>query len=134
MVHHSTTTTTQIISLVVVTAILDNGLLTLLQDCRLPGHIRQSSNNRLVSIHESKQSIRYAHFLAEALHQLLRGPQVMPGDPGIQVMNCLELQSAMEEIQPLGTVDIHGRAEHLLRERFVRSKIGSGHGEVGRVI
>lgn len=37
----------------------------------------------------------------------------------------------MEEIQPGGAIDVHGCAEHFLRERFLRSEVRGRHGEVG---
>lgn len=46
-------------------------------------------------------------------------------------MNGLKLESAVEEVQPLRTIDIHGCAKHLLRERLIWSKIGGGHREMG---
>lgn len=45
-------------------------------------------------------------------------------------MDGLELQTAVEEVEPGRAVDIHGGAEHSLWERLVDSHVGGGHGEV----
>ena len=45
-------------------------------------------------------------------------------------MNRLILQAAMEEVQPRWTGNVHGRAQHLRRKRFVGSLILGGHAEV----
>lgn len=47
-----------------------------------------------------------------------------------EVVNSLELETAMEEIQPSRTGDVHGRAQHFLWEGLAWSEFGSGHGEV----
>lgn len=45
-------------------------------------------------------------------------------------MDCLELQTAVNEIQPGRAVDIHCCAQHSLRERFLWAKICGTHGKV----
>ena len=54
----------------------------------------------------------------------------MPRDPRVQMVHSLELQAAVDEVEPGGTVDVHGDAEHFLRERFVHAEVGRRHGEV----
>ena len=46
-------------------------------------------------------------------------------------MDGLELQAAVDEIQPGRTVDIHGGAELALGEGFRLAEVGGGHGPVG---
>lgn len=45
-------------------------------------------------------------------------------------MDGLELQAAVEEVEPVGTIDIHGGAEHFLGEGLVDAEIGGAHCEV----
>lgn len=59
-------------------AAIDNSLLALLQNSRLPSHICQSSNDMLVSFHESVQRIGDADIVAKLLDQLLRLAEVVP--------------------------------------------------------
>lgn len=45
-------------------------------------------------------------------------------------MHRLELETAMEPIEPLGAVDVHSCAKLMLRERFGGSKVCGGHAPV----
>lgn len=54
----------------------------------------------------------------------------MSRDARVQVMDGLELQSAVEEVEPVGRIDIHGRAEHLLGKGLVDAEVGGAHCEV----
>ena len=113
-------------------AAVDNSLLALLQDSRLPSYIRQSSNDMLISIHEPVQRIRDPDIVAELLNQLLRLAEVMPGNAGVEVVNGLELKATVEEVQPLRAVNVHGGAQHALREGLVGPQVRGRHGEVGK--
>ena len=46
------------------------------------------------------------------------------------MVDGLELQAAVEEVQPGGAVDVHGSAQHFLREGLVDAEVGGAHGEV----
>lgn len=70
----------------------------------------------LVALHKTIQRVWYSDIVAEALHQLLCFPQIVPGDAGEKVVNSLELQSSMNKVQPLGAVNIHRRSQHPLWE------------------
>ena len=54
----------------------------------------------------------------------------MPRDARVQVMHRLELQAAVEKVEPLGTIDVHGGAKHFLGEGLVHAQVGRAHGEV----
>lgn len=54
----------------------------------------------------------------------------MSGDARKQVVDGLELEAAVQEVEPGGTVDVHGGAEHFLGEGLVRAEVGGAHGEV----
>ena len=56
----------------------------------------------------------------------------MAGDARVEVMDGLELQAAVDEVQPGGAVHVHGCAEHFLREGFMHAQVGRRHGEVGQ--
>ena len=45
-------------------------------------------------------------------------------------MDGLELQTAVEKVEPLRAIDIHGGSQHLLREGFVDPEVCSAHGEM----
>ena len=47
------------------------------------------------------------------------------------MVDGLELQAAVEKVQPGGAVDIHGGAQHFLREGLVDPEVGGAHCEVG---
>ena len=104
--------------------------LTLGQDSRLPTDLRQTANYHLVTAHKPVQRVRDPDLVTKLLHELLRPPQVMSRDSRVQVMDSLELQPAVDEIQPLRAVHIHRRPQHLLREGLVGTEVGGGHGKV----
>ena len=93
---------------------LCNNFLAFREDRRLPPHFSKLANDLLVPINEAKQRIRYAKFSAELLDQLLCSAKVVSWHPREEMVNCLELQAAVKEVQPLWAVDIHGGPEHLL--------------------
>lgn len=47
-------------------------------------------------------------------------------------MDRLELQPAVQEIQPLRTINVHSGAQHLLRKRLVDAQVGGAHGEMAQ--
>ena len=106
---------------------LCNGPLAFGQDSCLPSHLIKSANDGLAAVHESIKCVWNPDFGAELLHQLLRSTKVMSWHPGEKMMNCLKLQAAVEEVEPLGAVDIHGCAQHLLREGLVWSEFRRTH-------
>lgn len=112
--------------------IFNNRLLAVSQDSGLTAHVSQSTNDFLVPVHKAIQRIRDAHLPAKLLHQLLRPPKVMSRYPGVQMVDRLELQPAVQKIQPLRTLNVHGGPQHLLRERLVDAQVGGAHGEMAQ--
>ena len=108
-----------------------NYLLALSEDRGLPRDLGQRAHHTLVPVDEAVQSVRDADLVAEVLDELLGAAEVVTGHPRVQVVDNLELQAAVEEVQPLGTVDVHGGAEHLLGKGLVRAQVRGAHGEVG---
>lgn len=86
------------------------------KDGSLPRNVRHLSYNSLVPVYETIQCIGYIHLVAKFLNQLLCAPQIMARDSRVQVMDSLELKATMEEVEPLGAIDVHGSSQHLLRE------------------
>ena len=54
----------------------------------------------------------------------------MAWDARKQMVYGLELETTMEEIEPLRAIDIHGGTEHSLGKRFLRTEISRTHGKV----
>lgn len=104
--------------------ILNHGGLTLCQDGRLSPNVRQSANDLFVTIDETVQRIGNVGFLAEGLDKLLGAPQVVSRHAREQVVNGLELETAVDKVEPLRTIDVHGRAQHALREGLCDAEIG----------
>lgn len=117
-------------SMIPIIPLLRQRPLTLGQNPRLPSHLPQPSKNLLIPLHKPIQRVRNPDLRTEPPHQRLRPPQIMSRDARVQVMDGLELQSAVEEVEPVGTIDVHGRAEHLLGKGLVHAEIGGAHGEV----
>lgn len=91
-----------------------NGTLAFGQNSSLPSYVSQLSQDYLVSVYEAVQGIRNVCIVAKLLDELLRTSQVMAWYPWEEVVNRLELETSVEEVEPLRTVDIHGRSQHLL--------------------
>ena len=108
-----------------------NDLPALLQDPRLFGHLAQSANHLLIAFHKPEDGVRNPDLLAKLPHQPLRLAQIMPRDPRVQMVDGLELETAVDEVQPGWAIDVHGRAEHFLGEGLVGAEVGGRHGEVG---
>lgn len=100
-----------------------NRPLTLGQNRSLTADLRQTAHDFLIPINEPIKRVRNAHIPTELQHELLCPPQIMSRDTGEQMMNRLELQPAVDEIQPLGTINVHGCAEHALGEGFTGSEV-----------
>lgn len=113
-------------------ALLRTHFPALLQDPDLLRHIAESADNFFVPVDEREDRVRDACLPTELHDQLLRAAQVVPRDARIQVVDGLELEPAVEEVQPGRAVDIHGGAEHPLREGLVDAQVGRRHGEVGQ--
>lgn len=90
----------------------------------------QPRQHRLITVHKRQASILDAALLRKLPDQLLASAQIVPRDSRKQMMNGLELQTAVEPVQPLGAVNVHGCAELVLRERLGGSKVGSRHAPV----
>lgn len=84
--------------------------LTLSQHPCLPRDISQVTNDLLIALLEPIKRIRDADILAEFHDQFLASAEVVPRDPWEQVVHGLELETTMEEVEPLRAVNVHGGA------------------------
>ena len=107
-----------------------NNLPALLEHPHLPRYLPQSRDDFSIPLGESVDRIRNTRFRTEVSHKRLRFPQIVSRDPGEQVVDGLELEAAVDKIQPGGAVDVHGRAQHFLWEGLVHAHVCGGHGEV----
>lgn len=95
---------------------LSNTPLTSSQNPGLFSNISQSTNDLLIPIIKPINRIRDPDLITKLLHQLLCLSQIMARHTRVQVVYRLELEAAVEEIEPLGARNVHGGAEHALGE------------------
>ena len=79
-------------------------------DFDLLSDIAQPAQHDLVAIHESEDGILDTDVFAELADQRLHTAQVVAGHAREQVVHGLKLESAVDEIQPRGAVNVHGGA------------------------
>ena len=104
--------------------------LTLRHQHSLFSNLLQPTQHLYIPILEPENAILDPRLLAKLAHQRLRLPQIMPRHAREQVMHSLELQTPVNEIQPRGAVDIHGRAQLVLGETLAGEDAGR-HAPVG---
>ncbi|RUP47415.1 hypothetical protein BC936DRAFT_145754 [Jimgerdemannia flammicorona] len=97
----------------------------------LIGHILERLKHDPVALGERVDMVRKSMLGAELSDVRLAGPQIVPGDAREQVVNDLELQSAVDEVHPLWAVDVHGCAELANNERLVGAHVFHAHAKVG---
>lgn len=95
---------------------LSHVLLAIDQHCDLFADFSESTQHFLVTVHESQDRVRNAGFLAEFSNQTLNLAEVVSRHTGEQVVDGLELQSAVHEVHPGRAVNIHGSPQLSLRE------------------
>lgn len=81
-------------------------LLAIQQNLDLIAHIAQPPNNLAVSIYKPQNGIRHAGLRAKLLDHALDGSKVVPRHAREQVMDGLELQAAVDKVQPGRTIDV----------------------------
>lgn len=95
-------------------AFLRTRLPTLFKKTELLGDITQSRDDFLITIVKGEDGIRNARVATKVQYEFLGAPQVVARDSGVEMMDGLELQTAVEEVQPSGAINIHGGPEHFL--------------------
>jgi hypothetical protein len=92
----------------------------------------QPLEHKLVAVHKAQAAVLDLCLCRKRLDELLTLTQVVPGDAGEQVVHGLELQAAVEPVEPDGAVDVHGGAKLALRERLDGSEVRRRHAPVGQ--
>lgn len=100
-------------------------------DLNLLRDIAQPAEHDLVAIHEPKDRVLDSDILAEFADQSLHPTKVVAGYAREQVVHGLELETAVDKVQPGGAVDIHGGAQLLLGEGLGGAEVGGRHAPVG---
>lgn len=100
-------------------------------DLDLLRDIAQPAEDDLVAIHESVDGILDPDIVAEVTDERLHTAQVVAGHTREQVVHGLELETAVDEVQPRGAVDVHGGAQLLLGEGLGGAEVGGRHAPVG---
>ena len=97
----------------------------------LLAYLTQAPKHVLVPVHESQDLVLNTRVPAEFPHKRLQPPEVVPRHPREQVMHGLELQAAVDEVEPGGAIDVHGGAQLALGEGLGVAEVGGGHAPVG---
>ena len=113
-------------------ASLGHVLLALHHDLELGADLVQPAQHLLVPVHELEDGVLDARVVAELPHQRLDLAQVMPRHAREEVVAGLELEAAVDEVEPGGAVDVHGGAELALGEGLGVAEHGGGHAPVGQ--
>lgn len=111
---------------------LSHVLLALDHHLQLVANLIQPPQHFLVPIREVQDRVLDPRLRAELLDQLLQPPEVMPRHTREQVVHRLELQPPVDEVQPRGAADIHGRPELALREGLGLAELRGRHAPVGQ--
>lgn len=91
-------------------------LLALDHDIQLITNILQPPQHLSVTIGEVEDRVRHTSVVAELPNHELHLAQVMARHTWEQVVNGLELETAMHKVHPRGAVDVHSGAELALGE------------------
>lgn len=94
-------------------------------------NIAQPAQNDLIPIHKPKDRILNPNILTELPNQRLHPAQIVARHARKQVVHSLELQTAVDKVQPRGTIDVHSGAQLLLCEGLSRAKVSGRHAPVG---
>lgn len=100
-------------------------------DLDLLGDIAEPAQDDLVSIHKPEDGILNPNILAELANQSLHAAQIMARYAREQVVYSLKLETAVDEVQPGGAVNVHGGAQLLLGEGLGSPEVGGRHAPVG---
>lgn len=109
---------------------LSHVLLALDHDVHLFTNLLQATKDLGVAIRKVKNGVRNVGVVTELADQSLDLAEVVAGHTWEQMVNSLELQTAVNKVQPGGTVDIHGGAQLALGERLGLAQVRVGHAPV----
>lgn len=106
-------------------------LLTPDQVLDLHAHLVQPPQHLFVSVHEPQQRVRDPCLGAKLHDQRLQPAQVVPRHTREQVVHGLELEAAVEPVEPRRAVNVHGGAELALGKGLGFAEVRGRHGPVG---
>ena len=99
-------------------------LLARRQNLGLLGDLLQPAQHDAVARNKVVHHVLDVGFGAELLHQRRQLAEVVARDAGEEVVHCLELQAAVDEVEPFRAGDVHGGAQLLLCEGLAGSEVG----------
>lgn len=105
--------------------------LTLRQDLRLARDLLQFTQHHTVALDKAVDQIADLGLGAEVLHECLQAAEIVARDAREEVVDGLELQAAVDEVEPGGAGDVHGGAELALGEGLGGAEVGGGGAPVG---
>jgi hypothetical protein len=91
------------------------------------GYLFEAAKYDLVAFNKGVALVLDAGLLAKLFYENLQTAQIMAGYAREEMMASLELEAAVEEVEPLRAFDVHGCAELSLRESFGRAQVGRRH-------
>lgn len=90
----------------------------------LLSNLLQSAQHHAIARREAMDHVLDLCLGAELPHKLLQLAQIVARDAREEVVHGLELQAAVDEVEPLRAGDVHGRAELALREGLAGPEVG----------
>jgi len=111
---------------------LSHVLLTRRHHLRLLSNFLQPAQHDAVASSKSMDHVLDLSLGAELLHERLQPAKVVARYTREQVVHGLELQAAVDEVEPLRAGDVHGCAELALRERLAGAEVGGAGAPVGK--
>ena len=110
---------------------LSHVLLTRRHHLRLLRDFLQSAQHDAVASRETVDHVLDLRLGAELLHERLQPAEIVTRYAREEVVHGLELQAAVDEVEPLRAGDVHRCAELALRERLAGAEIRGAGAPVG---
>lgn len=91
----------------------------------------ETRENLAIAVDKAQTLVLDAELLAKVNDECLQPAQVVTGNARKEVVDGLELQTAVHKVHPGGAVDVHGGAELALGKGLAVAQVGGGHAPVG---
>ena len=111
---------------------LSHVLLTRRHDLGLLRDLLQPAQHDAVAGRKAVDHVLDLRLGAEILHERLQLAQVVSGHAREEVVHGLELQAAVDEVEPLRAGDVHSCAKLALREGLAGAEVGGAGAPVGK--
>ena len=95
-------------------------------------NLLEATQDNLIPFNEAIAVILHARLLAKLADELLSAAQIVAGHTRKQVVDGLELESAMHPVQPRRTIDVHGRPHLALGKALAGPEVARRHTPVGK--